>query len=181
MRRNMPLMTDRQITARLRLACAALASLALGGCTLFGPRPTPTLTADDVLATAQVMAELTRNASTPTFTPQPATPTATQPLESPTPSATATGPSPVVTADRIANVRSGPGEVYPVIDLMLQGETAAAVGRYDDLTLGRWWMIERLGAGLNGWVWGGAVIFSGNEESVPILIPPPTPTETPSP
>ena len=168
---------DRRAT--LRLVSAALTALAFGGCTFFGPRPTPTLSADDVLATAQVMVELTRNASTPTFTPAPAT--ATQPLESPTPSATATGPSPVVTANYAANVRSGPGEVYPVIDLMLQGETAAAVGRYDDLTSGRWWMIERLGAGLNGWVWGGAVTFSGDEGSVPILIPPPTPTETPSP
>jgi len=175
------LLGTRNCRATLRLASAALAALALGGCTFFGPRPTPTLTADDVLATAQVMVELTRNASTPTFTPAPATATATQPLESPTPSATATGPAPVVTANYIANVRSGPGEVYPVIDLLLQGETAAAVGKYDDVTSGRWWMIQRLGAGLNGWVWGGAVTFSGDENSVPFLEAPPTPTETPSP
>lgn len=180
MRRNLP-PTEKQIRARFRLACVSAIAFALGGCTLFGPRPTPTLTADDVLATAQAMADLTRQATTPTFTPQPATPTATQPLESPTPSATATGPSPVVTANYIANVRSGPGEAYPVIDLFLQGETAAAVGKYDDVTSGRWWMIQRLGAGLNGWVWGGAVTFSGDENSVPFLEAPPTPTETPSP
>jgi hypothetical protein len=178
---NVASMTEKQVRPRRSLACAALVALSLGGCTLFGPRPTPTLTADDVLATAQVMVELTRNASTPTFTPAPATATATQPLESPTPSATATGPSPVVTANYIANVRSGPGEVYPVIDLLLQGETAAAVGKYDDVSSGRWWMIERLGAGLNGWVWGGAVTFSGDENSVPYLEAPPTPTETQEP
>ncbi|MGH2627260.1 MAG: hypothetical protein ACRDHY_11485, partial [Anaerolineales bacterium] len=144
------------------LAWGMLAALVAGGCNFgFGPRPTPTLTADEVIATAQAMAELTRQAGPPSPTPQPATATATPPLESQTPSPTATGPSPVVTANYTANVRSGPSEIYPVIDFMLQGETAAAVGRYDDVTSGRWWMIERLGAGLNGWVWGGAVSFSG--------------------
>lgn len=180
-RRNLPSTSEEQINPRNFLTFVVLAALALGGCTLFGPRPTPTLTADDVLATAQAMADLTRQATTPTFTPQPATPTATQPLESPTPSATATGPSPVVTANYIANVRSGPGEAYPVIDLFLQGETAAAVGKYDDVTSGRWWMIQRLGAGLNGWVWGGAVTFSGDENSVPFLEAPPTPENTQAP
>jgi uncharacterized protein YraI len=136
------------------------------------------LSADEVLSTAQAIADQTRQATTPTATPQPIPPTATEPLESLTPTATATGTAPVVTADYNANVRSGPGENYPIIDVFLEGETASVVGRYDDLTSGTWWAIHRLAQGLDGWVWAGAVTFSGDESTVPFLEPPPTPTET---
>lgn len=158
---------------------SALAAWALGGCTLFGPPATPTLTADQVLSTAQAIAEQTRRAATPTFTLAPASPTATVPLETGTPTPTGTPTSAVVKASYNANVRSGPGENYPVIDVFLQGETAAAVGKYDDPVDGRWWSIHRLAQGLDGWVWGGAVVFSGDDASVPFLVPPPTPTGTP--
>jgi hypothetical protein len=159
----------------------ALTAWGLGGCTLFGPAPTPTLSADAVLSTAQAIAEQTRSAATPTFTLAPVSPTATLPLETGTPTPTATSTSAVVTANYNANVRSGPGENYLVIDVFLQGETAAAVGKYDDPIGGRWWSIHRLAQGIDGWVWGGAVVFSGEDASVPFLIPPPTPTKTPVP
>ena len=159
----------------------ALTAWALGGCTLFGPAPTPTLSADQVLSTAQAIAEQTRSAATPTFTPAPPSPTATLPLETGTPTPTGTPTSAVVTANYNANVRSGPGENYPVIDVFLQGETAAAVGKYDDPIGGRWWSIHRLAQGIDGWVWGGAVVFSGQDASVLFLLPPPTPTKTPEP
>ncbi|MEX2031006.1 MAG: SH3 domain-containing protein [Anaerolineales bacterium] len=172
-----------QLTKSLRKGwtIGALTAWALGGCTWFGPPPEPTLNADQVLSTAAAIAEQTRNAATPTFTLAPASPRATVPLETGTPTPTGTPTSAVVTADYNANVRSGPGENYPVIDVFLQGETAAAVGKYDDPVGGRWWSIHRLAQGLDGWVWGGAATFSGDDASVPFLVPPATPTKTPVP
>jgi len=44
--------------------------------------------------------------------------------------------------------------------------------------MGTWWYIKRIGQGLNGWVWGGAVTFSGDATGIPYLEAPPTPTAT---
>jgi uncharacterized protein YraI len=82
-----------------------------------------------------------------------------------------------VTAKYNVAVRSGPGEEYPAIDLFLQGQTAQVFGRIDDTPIGTWWMIHRIGQGLDGWVWGGATDLSGGEGGIPILTPPPTPED----
>jgi hypothetical protein len=148
------------------------------GCTLGGPPPTPTLSPADVLSTAQAIAELTRQATTPTARPPTDTPSPTIPAESPTPSATLTPTTPSVTADFNANVRSGPGAEYPVIDFLLQGEVASVLGRFDNPENGTWWYIHRLAQGLDGWVWSGAVTFGGDIAQVPYLEPPPTPEPT---
>jgi hypothetical protein len=150
------------------------------GCTLGGPAPTPTLSANDVLNTAQAIAEQTRQAGTPTPLPATATPPPTVPAESPTPLPSATPSAPSVTADYNANVRSGPGAAYPVIDFLLEGETATVLGRFDDPDTGTWWSIHRLAQGLDGWVWTGAVTFGGDPSLVPYLEPPPTPEPTES-
>lgn len=143
--------------------------------------PTETPSADQVLQTAQAMAEATLAAETPTATRVPPTATPDIPTQTPTPVLTATPSSPIVTADYNANVRRGPGESYEAIDIFLAGAQGNVVGRYDNSPIGTWWFIERIGEGLNGWVWSGAVTLSGSAVGVPVLALPPTSTPTPEP
>ncbi len=165
-------------TVLLGVALAAIsAACSLGA----GPEATPTLSSDDVLRTAEAIAQQTRQAVSATPSPTPPTPTLTEPLETPTPEATATPEKPTVTADYNANVRNGPGEEYEVIDFFLEGQQGEVAGRYENPSSGTWWFIRRIGGGLDGWVWGGAVTFAGDESRVPVLEPPPTTTPTPKP
>jgi uncharacterized protein YraI len=173
------------MSRNVRLAVVPLLVLGLAACAQ-APRSesTPTISSDDVLKTAEAIAEATRSAASPTATETPLTPTPTEVLETATPQATSTPLSPIVVADYNANVRSGPDEAFPVIDFLLEGDQANVVGRYQNETNGTWWSIRRIGKGLDGWVWGGAVTLSGDAGQVPSLESPPTPeiepTEKPS-
>jgi uncharacterized protein YgiM (DUF1202 family) len=140
----------------------------------------PTRSSEDVLRTAEAIAEMTRQSSTNTPEPIPTevTPSPTVVELSPTPEPTETPTSPKVRADYNANVRSGPDENYPVIDFILAGEEADVIGLNIHPTMGTWWYIKRIGQGLNGWVWGGAVTFSGDATGIPYFEAPPTPTAT---
>lgn len=175
-------MMDKRPKVFMLLAALAvvLAACSFGGPA--GPTATATLTSQDVLATAQAIAEGTRQASTPTPTRPAATATPTPVQATPTPSVTPTPSSPLVTADYNANVRSGPGEGFEVIDFLLQGESANAEGQYPTEDSGTWFFITRIGdQGRSGWIWGGAVTVAGDPNLIPILESPPTPTDGPSP
>jgi uncharacterized protein YgiM (DUF1202 family) len=141
----------------------------------------PTRSSEDVLRTAEAIAEETRQAATPTFSPTPITPSPTVIEDTATPQSTATPAEPIVRANYNANVRSGPDEAYQVIDFFLDGEEANVIGQYAHPTMGVWWYVKRIGQGLNGWVWGGAVTVSGDTSAVPYLEAPPTSTSTPKP
>ncbi|HEX9796815.1 MAG TPA: hypothetical protein VGA52_07475 [Anaerolineales bacterium] len=160
-------------------------ALLLSACSLgapAGPTATATLTSADVLATAQAMAEATRQASTPTPTRPAATPTPSAEPPTAAPSQTGTPNAPLVIADYNANVRSYPGEAYAVIDFMLQGESANAVGQYLTEDSGLWYYITRIGEqGRVGWIWSGAVTVAGDPNQIPFLEAPPEPTDGPSP
>jgi uncharacterized protein YgiM (DUF1202 family) len=145
----------------------------LAGCR--GAAGTPTLSSDDVLRTAQAIAELTRTAPTVTSTPVPQTATPSVPPPTEPPTQTVTPNFPAVTATYNVSVRSGPGEEYPIVDLFLQGQSAQVIGRYDDTPIGTWYLVSRIGQGINGWVWSGAAEASGDLNGVPVLEPPPTP------
>ncbi|HSR47671.1 MAG TPA: SH3 domain-containing protein [Anaerolineales bacterium] len=151
-----------------------LAGLVAAGCRSTPPG-TPTLSSEEILATAQAIAELTRNAPTSTPSPVPATSTPTAIPVTSTPSATATLDFPAAVAKYNVSVRSGPGEEYPIVDLFLQGQTAQIIGRFDNTTIGTWWSVIRIGQGINGWVWSGATDVTGDTSRVPILEAPPTP------
>jgi hypothetical protein len=140
----------------------------------------PTRSSEDVLRTAEAIAEKTRqsSANTPDVVPTQVTPSPTIVLSSPTPSPTETPASPKVQANYNANVRSGPDETYPVIDIFFENEEADVIGLNNHPTMGTWWYIKRIGQGLNGWVWGGAVTFSGDSSNIPYYEAPPTPTAT---
>jgi uncharacterized protein YgiM (DUF1202 family) len=140
-----------------------------------GASGTPTLSSDDVLRTAQAIAQQTRSAPTDTPSPIPETATPTVPAPTLPPTGTATPIFAAVTAKYNVSVRSGPGEEYPIVDLFLQGQTAQVIGRFDDSPIGTWYLVTRIGQGINGWVWSGAADFSGDAAGVPVLAAPPTP------
>ena len=147
-----------------------------------GEAATPTPSSEDVLATAQAIAEATLAAASDTPTPAPPTETLGPPTETSTPGPTSTPSIPTAVADYNANIRFGPGEEYEIIDFILAGEAGEIVGRWDDTPIGPWFFIRRFGeSGRDGWVWSGAVTLSGNADGVPILEPPPTPTPTEEP
>ncbi len=165
-----------------KLLIGAMFTVLIAGCNRPGQEsPTETPSSDQVLQTAQAIAEATLAAVTPTPTRVPATETPALPSETPTPDFTATPSSPIITADYNANIRQGPGENYEVIDVILGGAQGNVTGRYDNTPIGTWWYIERIGGGLNGWVWSGAVSVSGNASGVPVLALPPTSTPTKEP
>jgi hypothetical protein len=144
------------------------------------PSKQPTRSSEDVLRTAEAIAEKTRHSSTSTPVPIPteSTPSPTVVEETATPLPTETPASPIVRPNYNANVRSGPDEIYPVIDFFLEGQEADVIGINVHPTMGTWWYIKRIGPGLNGWVWGGAVTLSGDASNVPYFEAPPTPTAT---
>jgi len=158
---------------RMKWIGAVLILSLLAGCR--GASGTPTLSSDDVLRTAQAIAEQTRSAPTDTATPVPETATPTIPPPTATPSETATPNFAAATAKYNVSVRSGPGEEYLIVDLFLQGQAAQIIGRYDDSPIGTWYLVTRIGQGINGWVWSGAVDVSGDLAGVPVLEAPPTP------
>jgi hypothetical protein len=138
----------------------------------------PTRSSEDVIRTAEAIAEMTRQYTTSTPEPTQIPPTDTVVPSTPTPEPTATLASPKVVPFYNANVRSGPGEEYPVIDFFLVGQEADVIALHIHETMGTWWYIKRIGQGLNGWVWGGAVEFSGDASGLPLWEAPPTPTPT---
>ena len=159
------------MTKALTIGLIGLA-LALGACS--GARGgTPTPSAEDVIRTAEAMAEQTRQAVTATPSPTPATPTAAFTPATPTIAVTATPAvsGPVVTASDPAYVRSGPGEEYEQVDLLLAGQMARVVGRFDDTPIGTWYLLQRIDVGKDGWVWSGAVTLTGDPATIPVVTP----------
>ena len=119
------------------------------------------------------MAEQTRQAATPTSSPTPVTPTATFKPVTPTVAVTPTPAvsGPVVTADYPVTVRVGPGETYAQVDLLLTGQMARVVGRFDDTPIGTWYLLQRIEVGKDGWVWSGAVTLVGDPALIPVVTP----------
>lgn len=170
---------------RRRLLASLLAALPLllTSCNIGAPPEQdipPTLSSEDVMRTAEAIAQATRQAATATPTAPPATPTPTEIPATQTPTQTATPSSAIVIADYNANVRSGPAEAFEQIDFLLEGDAANAAGRFIHDESGVWYYITRQGQGLPGWIWSGAVTLSGNPDSIPFLESPPTPTPGPS-
>jgi len=151
-------------------------AISLAGCSGdAGAALTESPGSEAVLATAQAKAELTQRATFQTPPPTPVTPSPTPPPMTPTPTATAT-PTPGranVVADYNAYVRKGPDETYNHVDFLLEGQIGYITGRFENIVTGTWYLIERAGEGKDGWVWSGAVTFSGDAASIPELEPPP--------
>ena len=131
---------------------------------------------EQVLASAQAAAEMTIQATQ--LTPEPsATSSATPEADTPTPEPTA---SPTIdriiaVADYNAFVREGPDESFADIDFFLEGQQAEVVGRFENPVSGTWFLIQRIDAGRDGWVWSGAVTLNADPFTVPEVEAPETP------
>jgi uncharacterized protein YgiM (DUF1202 family) len=136
-----------------------------------------TQSSEGVISTAKAYAEMTLQVTEQTPPPMRLTSSPPTPIDTPTSISTSTPEIPIVTANQDANVRSGPSEDYPVIDLLFVGISAEIDGRYENIYYdpSTWWRIHRVGEGKDGWVWTGVLSVSGNIDDVPILIPPPLP------
>jgi hypothetical protein len=134
------------------IALAALACNMPGGAP---PTAVPTNTAVDT--------------ATPTFTV----------TETPSPTITATACLPSVTTNTVANVRSGPGQVYGVIGSIPMGGIAKVAGKNIDST---WWYIEFAGGnGGYAWIAGSVTSASCIPETLAFITAPPTPIVPTSP
>jgi hypothetical protein len=144
----------------------------------FNPIPTPTFTPTHTVtftptatpsatATWTPFATSTRTMSpTPTFTLTPSATTTRTPTMTPVPQPKFS----VITA--IANVRSGPGIVYPKIGELKQGQTFVIIAKN---AAGDWWQFRYNDS--PGWI-SSDVVSAPNEISVPTVSDPPTPTPT---
>jgi uncharacterized protein YraI len=74
------------------------------------------------------------------------------------------------------NVRQGPGTNYPRISVLAAGTVVPVTGRNGSNT---WWQV-RVGTTI-GWVTNDFVIVYGNCLGIPVVQPPPPPTNTPQP
>jgi len=93
-----------------------------------------------------------------------------------TPAPTATPDGVVVTITRnIQNIRSGPGTFYDIIAQARQGEQYQVIGANADLT----WVVVNV-RGTQGWLSRDILETFGDLRSVPIIIPPATPTPLPA-
>lgn len=121
----------------------------------------------------QIASTLTALASTSGQAGATATFTGIAPQATETVMFTPTPCSPTVTANVNANVRSGPGTVYPQIAALLAGQSATVSGKNAE---GTWWYIAFPAvSGGYGWIAGSTVTATCLPASVAIIAAPPTP------
>lgn len=140
----------------------------LAGCNL-GVKAPVTPKADVATIVAATLAAFPAGETpqaTPTLPPQPtATITA-----SPTP----TYSPPMLIFDGATNCRSGPGTVYPVLEVLQAGAQVDALGRYNE----NYWLVQPA-AGQPCWVAGDVARPQGSVHLLPTVTPPPTPSPLP--
>ncbi len=118
-------------------------------------------------------------AATNTPAPQPTQPPGGGPNPTPTPIPPTPTPAPptAVIAQRVVNVRLGPGLIYDVVGVARQDERYLITGQFPP---GDWLQIDFHGR--KGWVFRQLVQVEGDENLIPPVTDiPPTPTFTPSP
>jgi len=82
------------------------------------------------------------------------------------------------TGEGDVNVRSGPGTDYVLVGVLVAGQTSTITGRNPE---GTWFEIEYIGGpGGVGWVFKDLVHVVGDINTMPTIVPPPTPTLPPT-
>ncbi len=159
------------MSMRLRWVTAVLLGVGLlSGCSRQSSSSVDTITAEDVIRTAEAIAAATLSAATETPTRSPATPTDTPVPFTDTPAPSPTPDVPIAIPNYNANVRSGPGEAFEVIDFFLEGQQAQITGQYLDEEGMTWLYLSRIEEGRDGWIFFGAVTIYGNIDTVPFLV-----------
>jgi uncharacterized protein YraI len=74
-----------------------------------------------------------------------------------------------------ANVRSGPGVIYPVVAAMANGMQLSATGKNNDGS----WLVVKLPDGRQAWIALSVVDINFNTRDLPVINAPPTPTSPP--
>lgn len=163
----------------LLLSAAVLAVAALA-CGQFAPAAPPQdpnaaeVSIAQTVAARQTEAALV-NPPTATFTSLPALATLTfEPTLSSTPELTPTLETPLITVSADTNCRTGPGQVFERVGMLLVGETAEIVGREPR---GEYWLIPNPDESdvEYCWVWGEYATVTGNLLPLLFASPPPTP------
>jgi hypothetical protein len=143
---------------------------------------TATVTSLPLPTQVAVVIPTTTPAPTSTDTPPPtASKTPVPPTATPTGVITPTEAAAenVLTADVGANIRSGPGIVFPVIASLKQGEQASVLGK--DVS-GTWFVIHVASAPKGqGWIAGLVTTYEGDLASLPVIKGPPPPAASPTP
>lgn len=112
----------------------------------------------------------TTDAVAPTSPVSSPTPLPDQPVVIPTPEPQ--NPTGRVTAANGVNLRTGPGEVYPIIGIAPFGAEGVITGRSAD---GQWWVVF-VPTAPNSQAWVSAqFVAATNAENVPVIAAPPTP------
>jgi uncharacterized protein YraI len=92
--------------------------------------------------------------------------------------ATSTLPANRVEVFQDVNVRAGPGTDYDQVGVLISGQTSPIIGRSSE---GTWFEIEYVGGPDNtGWVFRDLVHVVGDLNTMPTIVPPPTPTLRPT-
>lgn len=100
------------------------------------------------------------------------------PEAAPEEAAPATGTSVAIVRVDVANVRSGPGTIYPVVGQLQQNQACPIAGRNADNS---WWNLE-CGNGVSGWISDTVVRTVADPDRLPVLIvPPPAAVQPPTP
>ncbi len=93
-----------------------------------------------------------------------------------TPTASPTPQGVVGTMKGVVNVRTGPGENYPVIGQLKRNEQQQLIGASGDF---QWYVIDFRGQ--QGWLASSLVTVFGDVNSLPVIAPPPTPIPSATP
>lgn len=154
-------------------ASGGLALVACANLNLLSPTEPPT-----EIALSEATATENQVLPTETDLPLPTdTLTSVPPTETPPPPTITPTPEPVLTANTSANVRSGPGKIYPPIGGLDEGETAKVIGL--DAS-GHWYVIEfEFAEDGRGWVSDQVSTYNGDISVLPVIAAPPLPTAPP--
>lgn len=170
MSKRSPLLLSAAVLVIAALACSQFASAA--------PPQDPNAFNTSIaqtIAARQTEAAPVNPPPTATSTAPPAPPTLTlEPTSSPTPELTSTLETPLITVSVDTNCRTGPGQVFERVGILLVGETAEIVGREPR---GEYWLIRNPDEGdvEYCWVWGEYATITGNLLPLLFASPPPTP------
>ncbi len=115
--------------------------------------------------------------ATNTPAPEPTQPPGPRPTDTPVPPTPTPMPPTAVIAQKIINVRSGPGVIYQIIGVARKDERYLITGQFPP---GDWLQIDYNGK--RAWIYRALVTLEGAVDQIPPITDiPPTPTFTPSP
>ena len=106
----------------------------------------------------------------------PTPPVEPMPLVTLGPTGTPTNAPPLATAIEDAACLLGADWRFETVDYLMQGASSPIVGRHPQ---GTWWVIRRPDQGGNCWIRADKVEATGDLTRLPVMQPPPLPTETP--